>query len=182
MLPCRSAIVRCRECDVKASCRERVRFVNRRARDGSSAGCSQPVVRSWSLDRHGIGCSCRDHIREYRPVVPTRIGGRFARRSCSLAQFHGLSPQHSPRWLPDGRVLRLSSGSRPSGGLPHDSSVAPRQVLLSLRIASDHAWNAYRDRVTGAVRRGDLRKHTLNHRKESPCPLQPKPPTSHPAD
>lgn len=103
---------------MKVSCRERVRSVNRRARDGSSAGCSRPVARSWSLDRHGIGCSCRDHIREYRPLVPTRSGGRVV-RSCSLAQFRGLSRQHSPRWLPDGLVLRLFSGSRP----PKDSFV-----------------------------------------------------------
>ena len=106
---------------MKASGRERVRSVYRRARDGSSAGCSQPVARSWSLDRHGIGCSCRDHIREYRPL-PTRRGGRVIRRSCSLAQFRGCSRQYSLRWLPDGRVLRLFSGSRP----PKDSfEIAP---------------------------------------------------------
>ena len=163
---------------MKVSCLERVRSVNRRARDSSSAGCSQPVARSWSLDRHGIGCSCRDHIREYRPLVPTRSGGRVVRRSCSLAQFRGLSRQHSPRWLPDGLVLRLFSVSRP----PKDRSVAPWQVLLSLRIVPDHAWIAYRDRVTGAVRRGDLRKPTLNQRKEYPCLLQLKAATSQPAD
>jgi hypothetical protein len=167
---------------VKVSYRERVRSVNRRVRDGASAGRSQPVVRSWSLDRHRIVCFCLDHIREYRPLVPTRSGGRVARRCCSLSQFHGLSPQHSPRRLPDGRVLCLFSGSRP----PKDSFVIaplpPRQVLLSLRITPDHAWIAYRNRVTGAVRRGDLRNRTLNNRKEYPCPLQPKPATSQPAD
>ncbi len=63
----------------------------------------------------------------------------------------------------------------PTSGELHDHSVAPRPVALSLRSASDHAWNSYRDRVTGGVRRGHLHKLTLNHRKDYPCPLQPKP-------
>ena len=73
---------------MKASCLEMVRSINGRARDGSSAGCCQPVVSSWSFDRHGIGDPCRVYIREYRPLVPTRGGSRVVRRSCSVAQLH----------------------------------------------------------------------------------------------